>query len=198
MIGLLPLSKVITTIAVVYASITGIFLWIAHDKTTGFSDAISIALGGSTILNIFLLGAFYVGWQRLWTRFPRLNTLLFPNLNGVWEMEIHWELEGKKGVSRAKAQIKQDFLKVGMDVEAEDSDSQTLLAVPKKDPETGRAFLYYVFLTTPKHKVGTNNTEPYKGAAILKVGVDSKDHLQGNYFTSRKSAGHYSLRRIDS
>lgn len=198
MIGLLPLGRVITTIAVIYASITGLILLVAYDGATNFTDAVSIAVSGSTILNVCLLGAFCLGWQKLWARFPQLNTLLFPNLNGVWDMEIHWEREGKDGVSRARAFIKQDFLKLGMDVEAEDSDSQTLLAVPKKDSETGRPLLYYVFLTTPKHRVGMGNPEPYQGAALLKVGVESMDYLQGNYFTSRKSAGHYELRRVDT
>lgn len=198
MIGLLPLGRVITTIAVIYASITGLILWVAYDDATSFTYALSIAIGGSTILNVSLLGAFYLGWQRLWASFPQLNSLLFPNLNGIWDMEIHWEREGKDGTSQARAYIKQDFLKLGMDVEARDSDSQTLLAVPKKDSETGRPLLYYVFLTTPKHRVGMGSPEPYKGAAILKVGGGGKDYLQGNYFTSRKSTGHYELRRVDT
>lgn len=196
MIGLLPLGSVITTIAVVYATVTGLILWAVYDGSTNFTDAISIAFGGSTILNGCLFGAFYLGWQKLWMKFPQLNSLLFPNLNGVWDMKIYWERDGEKGISIAKAFIKQDFIKIGMDVEAEDSDSQTLLAMPKKDTETGRPLLYYVFLTTPKHRAGNENSGPYKGAAILKVGVDSKDFLQGNYFTSRKSAGHYELSRI--
>jgi hypothetical protein len=198
MIRLLPLGRVITAIAVVYASITGFILWLAYDDATNLTDAISIAFSGSTILNACLLGAFYLGWKKLWAKFPQLNTLLFPDLNGVWDMEIHWERDGKNGVSQARAFIKQDFLKLGMDVEAEDSDSETLIAVPKKDSETGRPLLYYVFLTTPKHRVDTENPEPYKGAAILKVGVDGKDLLRGNYFTSRKSAGHYELRRVNT
>lgn len=196
MIGFLPLGRVITTIAVIYALITGSILYVAYDDATNFTSAISIAVGGSAILNICLLGVFYFGWQKIWARFPQLNALLFPNLNGIWDMDIHWEREGESGISRARAFIKQDFLKLGMDVEAEGSDSQTLLAVPKKDSETGRPLLYYVFLTTPKHRVGMGNSGPYKGAALLKIEVDGKDCLEGNYFTSRKSTGYYKLRRV--
>lgn len=196
MIGLLPLGKVITVVAVAYATVTGLLLWYAYGDSTSFTTAISIAFGGSTTLHVFLLAVFYFGWQKLWAKWPKLNGLLFPNLNGVWNMEIHWERDGESGVSKAVAIIRQDFLKVGMDVEAEDSDSQTLIALPKKDPETGRPLLYYVFLTTPKHKAGVENPGPYKGAAILKVGIDNGGLLRGNYFTSRKSAGHYELRRV--
>lgn len=196
MISLLPLGRVISTIAVAYAVISCLILWYIYDKNTSFWSAVSIAIGGSTILNLLLLGIFYIGWEKLWSTFPVLNKWLFPNLNGNWEMIIHWEWEGKKGTSRAKAVITQNFLKLGMDVEAEDSDSQTLLAKPKKDHETGRAELYYIFLTTPKHKDNSNPKEPYKGTAILKLSLEGNGMLQGNYFTSRKTVGHYELRRV--
>jgi len=84
-----------------------------------------------------------------------------------------------------------------MDVEAEGSDSQTLVAKPKRDEETGRAVLYYVFLTTPKHKANFDVEAPYRGTAILKLSLKGKRILNGNYFTSRKTVGHYELTRID-
>jgi len=28
-------------------------------------------------------------WRKIWVRFPQLNTLVFPDLNGRWETEIH-------------------------------------------------------------------------------------------------------------
>ncbi|NDV12992.1 hypothetical protein [Crenobacter caeni] len=195
MIGLLPIGRIITIIAVAYAVATGIILWTIYDSQTGFSTAISIASGGSAALHITLLGLFNFGWQFLWKKFPILNKWIFPNLNGTWSMVIHWEGEGKHGTSSAKAIIKQDFLKIGMDVDAEYSESITLLAKPKRDPETGRGVLYYVFLTTPKHKSGTDPQSPYKGAAILKLSLEGGDQLQGNYFTSKKTIGHYELTR---
>lgn len=196
MITLLPIGRIITFIAVAYSVVTGLILRAVYDGQTGFLTAISIASGGSAALHLLLLGMFHVGWQWVWEKCPALNRLLFPNLNGTWMMVVHWEWEDKKGTSRAKATIKQNFLKMGMDVEAEDSDSQTLLAKPKRNPETGRAELYYVFLTTPKHKSDSVPQAPYKGAAILRLGLEGNGHLQGNYFTSRKTLGHYELTRI--
>jgi hypothetical protein len=196
MISLLPLGRVISLIAVAYAVVSCLILWVFYDETTSFLTAISIGTSGSAILHVLLLGTFYFGWEKIWDRYPVLNKMLFPNLNGTWEMVIHWEWEGKKGTSHAKAVIKQNFLNIGMDVEADDSDSQTLLAKPKKDVETGRAELYYVFLTTPKHKSNTDPQEPYKGAAILKLSLEGNKLLQGNYFTSRKTVGHYELKRV--
>lgn len=196
MISLLPIGRVISIIAVAYAIVTCLILWIVYDENTSFLSAMSIGTSGSAILNMLLLGTFYFGWEKIWDRCPAFNKILFPNLNGTWEMAIHWEWEGKKGTSHAKAVIKQNFLKLGMDVEAEDSDSQTLLAKPKKDAETGRAELYYVFLTTPKHTSNAENQEPYKGAAILKLSLEGGELLRGNYFTSRKTVGYYELKRV--
>lgn len=198
MISLLPVGRVIALISVAYAIISCAILWVVYDKNTSLMAAISIATGGSAALHALLFGMFYFWWRKIWGRFPILNKVLFPDLNGKWEMIIHWEWEGRKGTSHATAVIKQDFLKLGMDVEADDSDSQTLLAKPKKDVETGRAELYYVFLTTPKHKANTEPQDPYRGAAILKLSLKSNKVLQGNYFTSRKTVGHYELKRIAS
>jgi hypothetical protein len=196
MISLLPTGRVISVVAVAYAVVSCLILWIIQNSTTSAFTAISIATGGSAIIHTLLLGIFHLGWTRLWNKFPILNDLLFPNLNGTWKMVVHWEWEDKTGTAHAKAVIKQNFLKLGMDVEAEDSDSQTLLAKPKKDSETGRAELYYVFLATPKHKLGASQQAPYKGTAILKLSLEKDGLLQGNYFTSRKTAGYYELTRI--
>lgn len=197
MINLLPVGKLISLIAVIYAVFSCLILWAIHDESTSFITAISTAIGGSTVLNVLLLALFYFGWQNIWKICPSLNKILFPNLNGTWDMVIHYEYEGKKGTSNAKAVIKQNFLKIGMDVEAEDSDSQTLMAKPKKDTETGRAELYYIFLTTPKDKGDIKKPKaPYKGAAILKLNLECDQKLGGNYFTDRKTCGYYELTRI--
>lgn len=197
MINLIPIGKVISLIAVAYAVICCLILWAVYDENMTFSSAVSIATGGSLLLNALLLSLFYFGWRWLWKALPILNDLLFPDLNGTWDMVIHWELGDKKGTSRANATIKQTFLKIGMDVEAEGSDSQTLVAKPKKDEETGRALLYYVFLTTPKHKANFDEEAPYRGTAILKLSLKGKRKLNGNYFTSRKTVGYYELTRLD-
>lgn len=198
MINLLPIGKLISLIAVTYAVVTGLILWAIFDENTSFMTAISTAIGGSTLLNVLLIAIFYFGWQIIWKICPALNKILFPNLNGTWDMVIHYEWEGKKGTSNAKAVITQNFLKIGMDVEAEDSDSQTLMAKPKKDAETGRAELYYIFLTTPKDKDGIKSKATYKGAAILKLNLHCDQKMEGNYFTDRETCGYYELERTST
>ncbi|HDT3627360.1 TPA: hypothetical protein RG719_001316 [Morganella morganii subsp. morganii] len=196
MINLFPVGKVISIVSVIYAASCCLILWVIYDENTTFVTALSIASGGLFLLNAILVSIFFFGWRKLWRFFPKLNHILFPDLNGTWDMVIHWEWEDKKGKSHAKATIRQSFLRIGMDVEADDSDSQTLVAKPKKDAETGRPVLYYVFLTTPKHKTGFDVQDPYKGTAILKLNLNDKEALNGNYFTSRKTIGHYELTRI--
>ena len=197
MINLLPIHKVISAIAVLYAAVACLILWCLYDPSVSLWGALAVATGGSTVLSLGMFVLLKIYWQRLWDRFPRLNSLLFPNLNGTWEMEIHWSNNGEEGVAQATAVITQDFLKIAMDVDSKDSESQTLMAKPKKDPESGRPTLYYVYLTTPKENSKTSDKTPYKGAAILQIGIANINHLSGNYFTSRRTAGRYELSRAE-
>ena len=193
MIGLLPIGRIFAAVAVLYAVVACGILWSIIDTKPSLSDAIAIAFSGATILNLVLLILLTSGWRLLWRMFPSLNDILFPDLNGSWEMIIHWEFNGEHGISRAQAQIKQSFVKIGMDVDAADSESETLMAMPKKDFSTGRPALYYMFETTPKQKGRRESVVPYKGAAILKLTITGTNQLGGNYFTNIGSKGHFEL-----
>lgn len=194
MINLLPIGKVIAGFAVIYGVIVSIILWARFKPTTTLLESVSIALTGSAIINILLLTVFYFGWRTLWKKIPSLNRLLFPDLNGEWDVNIDWNWDGKTGKATAKAHIKQDFLKISMEMESDKSSSETLLAKPKKDSESGRPILYYIYRNIPKNINGKVNL-PYEGAAILKLDHTNLDCLKGNYFTSRSSSGHYQLTR---
>lgn len=194
MINLLPLTKVIATISALYAVFISIILFFIYDVDSGITEGAILATKGATAINLFLLGFIYFGWKWLWKKMPFLNKLLFPDLNGEWDMTIHWKWGDKEGIAQATAHIKQDFLKMSMEVNSEDSDSNTLLAKPHKDPESGRAILYYMYRSTPKLKNG-NSSSPYDGTAILKIDHTSLDLLEGNYYTDRTTTGHYELKR---
>ena len=71
----------------------------------------------------------------MWRCVPALNRVLFPDIGGGWEMEIHWHREGHVGVVNAQAIVRQNFLRLSMEVTSPNSDSQTLIALPKKDSE---------------------------------------------------------------
>lgn len=197
MITLLPLNRVIVAVSVVYSCIVAILIGLvaAHSDSPNLWANVRIAIAGATALNIVLLLAIHFGWKWLWLRFPKLNMLLFPNLNGTWSMKIHWEGDGSNGAVDASAVIKQDFMRISMEVSSPGSDSETLIAQPKKDPESGRPILYYVYRVVPKRLGGKSNV-PYEGAAILRFSSSEVDALSGNYFTSRHTKGHFVLTRI--
>ncbi len=194
MINLLPVTKVIAIISMLYAILISFILYFVYESESDVSEGISIAIKGATVLNFILLGIIYFGWRWLWKKIPILNSFLFPDLNGEWDMTIHWRWNGKGGVAQATAYIKQDFLKISMEVASEDSDSSTLLAKPQKDPESGRAILYYIYRNTPKLK-DENDSSSYDGTAILKLDHNSTNLLEGNYYTDRLTTGHYKLKR---
>lgn len=86
MISLIPIGRVITLIAVAYAVVSCLILGAVYDESTSFLSAVSIGASGSAVLNGLLAILFYYGWERIWGKYPILNRLLFPNLNGTWDM----------------------------------------------------------------------------------------------------------------
>lgn len=196
MLGLVPILRVISVIAVSYAAIVALVLfsfWTFFDSPTLWAS-LKVALGGALALDVAMLIAVHVWWKRLWIAFPSLNTFLFPDLNGDWKMTIFWVGNDANGVAKAIATIRQDFLRISMEVKSDKSDSETLMARPKKDSESGRPLLYYVYRVVPK-QVNVNAGESYEGAAILKFDGVGTGSLSGNYFTSRCTKGHFLLER---
>lgn len=157
-------------------------------------ELLSMALRGGTILNIIVLGLFYWGWRKIWGVLPFLNRLLFPDLNGEWDMTIHYRSGTNSGEVRAKAIIRQNWLSMSMEVLSKDSNSQTLAMVPKKDPESGRAQIFYFYRVTPK-KTDIGTREAYEGSANLKFFESGPILLEGNYYTSAATDGHFKLER---
>ena len=195
MIALLPIARTITFIAVAYAILIALCVAIAlqfGDVSWSTWTTIEFALSGATVLQLALMVSFCFGWRRLWRWFPILNRLLYPDIGGEWSITINWQTQKTNGVVHARATIRIDFLRVSMEVTSPSSDSQTLIAQPKKDPESGAPLLYYVFLVTPK-SIGTKPKAPYFGAAILRFSNAQAEQLSGNYWTTRPTTGHFEL-----
>lgn len=87
MITLLPIGRSITAIAIAYSVVTCVLLWINFDNSTSLSDAIKFATTGAAALHGIILLLIATGWRKIWKYFPSLNYLLFPDLNGSWDME---------------------------------------------------------------------------------------------------------------
>ncbi|WP_128755080.1 hypothetical protein [Methylobacterium sp. GXF4] len=197
MISILPVLRIIITIAGLYAaaSIAAVLYGMDYGN---FSDVVSkakIAFAGTTGLGLLLTFIVIVAWRWIWWLVPPLNRWIFPDLNGAWDMEIHWHnAEGKSGKVAALAHIKQTILTISMEVTSPGSESETLIAQAQKDKNSGRAQLYYVFNVFPNN-TNPGSGPPYQGAAILKLSNSASDEISGNYWTSAKTSGHYFLRK---
>lgn len=77
MINLIPISKIIAIIAVLYAAIIAALLTALHTPDVSILSNIAIALKGATGLNLILILSFSFGWRWLWRMFPKLNHIFF-------------------------------------------------------------------------------------------------------------------------
>lgn len=197
MLSLLPIATISRWLATGYVLCAFAFAWVMrHDL--GAWDLLFLLKTFGTVLTAFtivIVSVGYVGWRWLWRWIPVLANI-YPDLNGSWELTISWSRHDQSGNVAAKAVIKQNFFRISMEVDAPDSESRTLSAVPKKDAESGRAALHYIYLVTPHAKPG-RPPAPYHGAAILAVSGDASQNLAGNYWTSHQSVGRLSLIRRD-
>lgn len=203
MLALISPLRVISAISIAYAAFCVLIVLLAIHYLQGLGAwaAMRVVFSAALFLDLVLVLTVNLWWRKVWTRFPALNTVLFPDLNGDWRMTIHWsgvneEGDAVEGTVQATATIKQNFLHMSMEVESEDSDSETLMAEPKKDPESGRPLVYYVYRVVPK-KTRARAGSSYQGAAILKFEGTQSARLSGNYFTSRMRQGYFTLERIE-
>lgn len=191
MISLIPIQKIFTAIAILYAvAITAI---VAIFELTGFST-VSVAFRGAFFLELLILLFVAFGWRRLWSRIPALNEWIYPDLNGRWDVSIHWNWGGKNGTKTAVAHIKQDFFRLSMELVSDESESETLMVKPKKDSESSRPLIYYIY-RNESAQGPANPRPPHKGAAILKLDHNDRNLLKGNYFTDQATNGHFEMRR---
>lgn len=196
MINLLPIPRLIAWIAGGYAALV---ILVVPAATHATSVSAGVAFAGVSWLYLLLLGLTSIGWKYVWKWVPMLNHWLFPLIEGEWKMTIHWQRDDENGTVAAQATIKQSFLKISMEVSSRDSDSETLIAHPKKDAESGTPLLYYVYRVTPRKTNGHAGCEAYLGSAILKFRPSRHSaELRGNYFTSAGTQGHFELSRENS
>ncbi len=186
MLNLLPITKIVALVAASYG-----FLLLSLSPFLSPSDAFR----GAAVVDIALLVLLSFGWRWLWTKFPALNRWIYPDLNGHWLAEIHWVQGDKSGIAVGTARITQDFFRFGIDVDAPNSESNTIALVLKKDTETGKPLLHYIYEVREKHtRPGGDNV--YRGAASLTFDALSDRQLSGNYFTSRSTAGRFQFSRV--
>jgi len=191
LISLFPITKVIAWISGIYAlSVITIALVLSASDIV----ALQTAVKGIAVLNLLLFFMAAAGWKFLWKWCPILNDWVFPDLNGKWMVEIHWNWDSKSGQKVATAFVKQSLLKFSIELKSDESESETLIVSPYKDAHSSRPGLYYIYRNI-SIAGAAKEQDPHIGAAILKVDQESKELLHGNYFTDRSTNGQFTLRR---
>ena len=195
MINLLPIAKIIGILSALYAVLLSLVFFFTDSSDV--IENIITTVKYATAYEILILFTLMFWWRGIWKIFPSLNNLIFPDINGIWNVEIHWQWGDKAGVKEGKVHIKQDFLNLSMEFLTDESESETLIVKPKKDPTSGRFQIYYVYRNFPKHHDG-NSSAPHTGAAILKFDPVNTSILEGNYFTDRNTKGMFKLTKKNS
>jgi len=219
MLSLLPIPRLLALVAISYAALIAIAALLVQYLSGDPMPPrlmLSWAISGGATLQILLTLFFRIAWRWLWRLCPKLNDWLFPDLNGTWTMRIEWhgapEEPAKETMSRRRnvdappskprsgvvlstATIVQDWLGISIEVKSPDSTSQTLSIAARKDPESKRFNLSYLFRVEPRGRPAPQGL-PYRGAAILRHERDSEGTLlKGKYWTERHTVGEYELRR---
>ncbi|HHW2588834.1 TPA: hypothetical protein ACUUDZ_004768 [Pseudomonas aeruginosa] len=196
MFAIISPIKIIVLVCQAYATLAllivlALFLF---NPEISASALLRVVLGGAGALELFLLVSAHFFWRKLWAKFPILNELLFPDLNGNWKMKIHWSQNGKEGIVDAKASIKQNLVSLSMEVCSAGSDSETIVVKTSKDSVSGRPVIFYFYRVIPKN-IGGEPSLPYEGASTLKLFTEENEILRGNYFTNRDTKGRFELTR---
>lgn len=195
MLNVLPLSLIGRGLGLTYIVCVIICAFAFKGQDANWTPIYLLKIGSSVmgVLTVFIGLAATFGWKILWRYVPYLRGL-YPDISGDWDVSIDWNRSGESGSVQAKAVVRQSLLRISMELEAPDSDSRTLSALPKKDPESERALLHYMYLVTPHAKSGKAQGA-YHGAAILVISASNMSQMAGNYWTSHQSAGRLTMTR---
>jgi hypothetical protein len=82
MFSLLPMTKVISLIAGIYA-ILAILVTLGMERL-GMPVSPLRVFSGAAVVDLGLLFFVYLGWRWIWVKVPKLNRWFYPDLNGMW------------------------------------------------------------------------------------------------------------------
>ncbi|GJL65381.1 MAG: hypothetical protein NPIRA05_03520 [Nitrospirales bacterium] len=188
MIRLFPITKVVGVLCAIFGALLTLIFAMGEPGT--WSDNLMISLRYAAAFEALLVVVFLFAWRYLWNLIPALNKWVFPDIGGDWEVEIYWIWDDRKGVKKGVVHIKQTFVSLSMELFTDESESETLVAYPKRNPESGRIHLYYIYRNTPKN-IGAKLIQPHIGMAILQFNPMKQIVLEGNYFTDRNTNGRF-------
>ena len=188
---------------------------------------VASTLAGILVFAATIFGGsyYYAPWRFFWRLIPALNKIVFPDLNGVWigSTNSNWptiqkmleaaqayrpinlaELEAIKPREDAIAvEIRASLfsLKIFVAASATYGQSHSLIAHPRRDPDSEKLFVTNVYRqSVPNHQ--PTDEASHLGAADLQISSDDHTSIEGEYWTRRKwqlglnTAGRIKLKRI--
>ena len=203
MYRILPRKLVITVLVVLGAALLAVVMnvweaftgqaieWWQVPRTINVVTVIVVVIVGTVVQ--FL-------WRPLWRRFPALNRLVFPDLNGRWQGELRstWidPKTGKRpGPIKADVTIDMDWFDVSIRMRTDmmQSFSNRVFLERQKGTKVFRVWYGYGHQPTPTTQAGN---PPHDGMAHLEYDADSPGKLRGQYYTSRHTSGDFELKHV--
>lgn len=131
-----------------------------------------------------LLFSTFDKWLWSWRGFRKIGLIDFPDLRGRWTGELHSSFHEMKIPIAAALEIKQTATSIVVNLYTEQSQSTSIVATFKTDPD-GVDGLHYIYENKPAPASQEQNMHRHDGHAHLRYFPDIRK-LQGGYFTSRE------------
>lgn len=145
-------------------------------------------------------------WRRLWEWFPLLGKLIYPDLNGEWDVrfQTNWPVveklmqSARRDIPRfdvledpkpeldqiaLRAKIYQSWTKMRVELYGNEGRSEELIVVPRRASEGARHRLICVFQQTNRTHSATDAAS-FWGACTLEI-YEVGRAMEGTYWTNR-------------
>lgn len=155
----------------------------------------------ATIIAIVGVGGFSLVWRFLWRKLPWLARKTFPDLNGTWKGTLvsTWcdPITGQaKPPIPTTIWIRQTPLSMSVKLHTGESTSHSMHCILEANHEAGRFRVWYSYDNRPRAELAPVSGQ-HQGFAWLENDVDTApDQLFGQYYTSRRTTGDMTLRRV--
>jgi len=173
-------------------SISTLVGWLEGSSPPTYKYIATIA----TIISVICIPAFNAIWRWVWKKFPVLNRVVFPDLNGVWEGTlistwINPETNLPLPPIPATVTIVQTLFDTSIAMKTGESHSHSTRCLLEADHTAGIFRIWYGYDNRPLSEVDYRSAR-HEGVAWLEVenSMDTNDtRLSGQYFTQRSTRG---------
>jgi hypothetical protein len=146
---------------------------------------------------------FNKSWRAIWKRFPVIEKIFFPDLNGTWigTLQTTWKnpTTGEiPGPIETTAWIRQDLLTISVQQQTKESPSRSTRMFPYADASSDRYQLWFSYDNRPHANVSSVSPD-HEGVCLLEMNLSlDRNKMKGQYYTSRSTSGNIQLTRISS